>query len=403
MSRIALVSSSFAPYRGGVEEHVRHTAAALTARGHEVVIWTVDRGEHLGVGTVDGITVRYLPTPLHAARVGSLTRFARQVPGAWRAWRAAARQDRPSLLHVHCFGPNGLYAVTLAQRLGLPLVVTSHGETFMDAAVFADSALLRAGLRRALRRASAVTGVSEAVLTDLRGRFGLAHGSVIANGVPALVTGRTGLHEGAHESAHDGAHDGPPAAFAEGTGPVGGGQTPTIFAVGRLEPVKGFDVLLAALPRVLAFVPDARVRLGGSGSASGSLADQIGRLGLTDSVTPLGPLTGDQVAVGMASADVVVVPSRREAFGIVILEAWRAGTPVVASRVDGIAGLVEDGVTGLLVPPGDAPALAQACVRVLTDPALATALSAAGSVAVQSFSWDSVAQAYARIYSEVLG
>ena len=87
MSRIALVSSSFAPYRGGVEEHVRHTAAALLDRGHEVLVWTVDRGEHLGVRTVDGVTVRYLPTPLPAARVGAL-RPCRRCARTIRAGRA---------------------------------------------------------------------------------------------------------------------------------------------------------------------------------------------------------------------------------------------------------------------------------------------------------------------------
>lgn len=120
MSRIALVCSSFAPYRGGVEEHVRHTAAALVDRGHEVVVWTVDRGEHLGVRSIDGITARYLPTPLPAARVGALARFARVAPSAWRAWGTALRADRPDLLHVHCFGPNGVYAAALARRHTLP-------------------------------------------------------------------------------------------------------------------------------------------------------------------------------------------------------------------------------------------------------------------------------------------
>jgi len=377
MSRIALVSSSFAPYRGGVEEHVRHTAAALTARGHEVVLWTVDRGERLGVRTVDGITVRYLPTPLPAARWGSLTRFARGAPAAWRAWRDAARADRPNLLHVHCFGPNGVYAVSLARRLGLPLVVTSHGETTGDDHdAFGHSWLLRRALTAAIRDSAAVTAPTQSVLDDLSQRFGLGAGVVVPNGVDR--DGRAG----------DRVHA--PAA------------APIIAAVGRVEPIKGFDVLVDALPLVRHTMVSARVLIGGDGSAAAGLRAQADAAGLAEAVEILGWLDPPDVADLLAQADVVVVPSRREAFGIVVLEAWRAGTPVVASRVDGLGELIDDGATGILVPPGDAAALAQACVRILTDPTLAGTLSAAGSVAVQSFSWDAVADAYERIYSAAL-
>ncbi|MBK6886564.1 MAG: glycosyltransferase family 4 protein [Tetrasphaera sp.] len=183
-TRVALIASSFYPHIGGVEEHVRQIARELRDLGHEVVVWTVDRGEHLGVRTVDGVTVRYLPTPLPAARAGSLARFARAAPAAWRAWRNAPPADRPDPLHVHRSRPNGVSAAPLAARCHVPVVVTSHGETFMDVQVFEDSALLRTTLRKALAMAAAVTGVSEVVVADLRERFGLVHGAVIGNGVP---------------------------------------------------------------------------------------------------------------------------------------------------------------------------------------------------------------------------
>ena len=93
--RVALVTSSFHPHVGGVEEHVRQVALALRAQGHDVVVWTVDRGEHLGVQTVDGVLVRYLPTPLPSATPTGVARFARVAPAAWHAWREALRADRP--------------------------------------------------------------------------------------------------------------------------------------------------------------------------------------------------------------------------------------------------------------------------------------------------------------------
>lgn len=377
-TRVALIASSFYPHIGGVEEHVRQIARELRDLGHEVVVWTVDRGEHLGVRTVDGVTVRYLPTPLPAARAGSLARFARAAPAAWRAWRKALRADRPDLLHVHCFGPNGVYAAALAARCHVPVVVTSHGETFMDAQVFEDSALLRTTLRKALAMAAAVTGVSEVVVADLRERFGLVHGAVIGNGVP------------------------PAPLEASEPGPRHPRSDPTICAVGRLEPVKGFDLLLDALPSVLGTLPRARLRLGGSGSATESLTDQIQQLGIAEAVSLLGPLTQEQVATEMAAADVVVVPSRREAFGIVILEAWRAGTALVATNRDGPGTLVRHGVDGLLVDPDDAADVAAAILRVLSDQEYAARLGAAGRDRVAEFTWSAVAEAYARLFTAIL-
>lgn len=383
MSRIALISSSFHPHLGGVEEHVRQVAAGLRGRGHDVVIWTVDRGEHLGTQAVDGTLVRYLPTPLPASRPGNLLTFARTAPAAYRAWMAALRADRPHLLHVQCFGPNGAYAVALAARTGLPLVISSHGETTGDDHdVFTHSWQLRTALRRGIQRAAAVTGCSATVLADLRGRFGLAGGTVVPNGV--------------NLDAAVPRHDWMPAAAA---GAVTGGR---VMALGRLEHPKGFDLLVAAMPLVRESRPAATLRLCGEGSRREQLARAASELGLADSVTLPGRLSSDQVAVELATADVVVVPSRREAFGLVILEAWRAGTPVVATDRDGPAELIRDGVDGVLVDPTDRHALAAAIVGVLADPAYAARLAAGGRDAVGGFTWDAVAAAYERIYAAAL-
>ena len=156
--RIALISSSYAPAVGGVEETVRRLASGLQRNGHPVEVWTVDRDGGSSVATIDGITVRYLPTPLPAKSAGALARFVAAGPSAWRAWIRAFRTFRPGVAHVHCFGPNGLYALAVSRRFGIPLFLTSHGETIADdGGVFGRSALLRRGLRRAVARATAVT------------------------------------------------------------------------------------------------------------------------------------------------------------------------------------------------------------------------------------------------------
>ncbi|EWT02858.1 hypothetical protein N865_03070 [Intrasporangium oryzae NRRL B-24470] len=392
--RIALVSSSYRPHPGGVEEHVRHVARELQRAGHEVVVWTVDRGEHLGTRSVDGIEVRYLPTPLPARTPRALVSYAARSPRAWAAWFRAYREFRPDVLHVQCFGPNGLYALALHHLTRTPLVVSSHGETFGDDHdVFAESDLLRAGLRHALTRAAAVTGCSSYVLDDLRDRFGLADGLVVPNGIEL------------DEVVRPVRPDWWPRGAAVGT-PVGTGSTArdgaphVVLGVGRVEHNKGFDLLLRAAADLPA---TTHVVVGGEGSQRQALQTLAADLGLSERVHFPGRLSRAEVAGAMAQADVLAVPSRREAFGIVALEAWRGGTPLVMTSRGGARDFVHDGVDGLLVDPTDVPALTRAIREVLSDPGRGQGLSEAGRRSVTAYTWDRVARDYEGIYDTVLG
>jgi glycosyltransferase involved in cell wall biosynthesis len=370
--RIALISSSFAPDVGGVEEAVRNLAIGLAAQGHHVEVWTVDRAGGSSVSAVDGITVRYLPTPLPARSFGALVRFARAAPAAWRAWAASLHGFRPDLLHVHCFGPNGLYALRLSRRFGIALLVTSHGETIADdRGVFGRSALLRRGLRRALSRAAAVTAPSGVVLEDLKAHYGLVTGAVIPNGVDLSVT-----------------------ATADAS------VQPYLFAAGRLGFMKGFDLLLQALAQA-DLDPSIRLVIGGDGPERERLEALATSLGVKSRVDLRGWMDPQAVADAMAGALAVVVPSRMEAFGIVALEAWRSAAPLIMTDRGGARSFVRDGEDGILVDPEDAPAFAAALRRVLEDPALRATLSAAGRSRVQAFGWEQVVAQYKRLYADV--
>lgn len=371
--RVALVASSFHPHTGGVEQHVRQVAGELQRSGTDVVVWTVDRGDRLGEQHVDGIRVRYLPTPLPARSAAVLIRLLIAAPQTLRAWWRAYRDFRPDVLHVQCFGPNGIYALALHRLTGTPLVVTSHGETFADDhGAFDRSALLRGALRRAISRATAVTAPSHFVLEDLRTRFGLVEGDIVPNGV----------------------HLDDPAGRPAGMSP---GRV--VFAVGRLERMKGFDLLLDAVAEL--DDPTVQVVIAGDGAESDSLRDQAGRLGLSDRVQMPGRLSGEEVDAAMRSADVVVVPSRREAFGIVALEAWRAGTPVIGTCHGGMAEFITDGQDGLIIDPTSAPDLAAAIRRVLNDPEGAEAMTRLGTERVRAYSWARVADQYVGIYQGI--
>lgn len=373
--KVALISSSFAPDVGGVETHVRNVAGELAARGHQVEVWTADRGHGLRRDRVDDVVVHHLPIPLPRASMSGLAGFATAFPVALVAWLTVARRLRPDVLHVQCFGPNGVYGLLLSLLLRRPLVVSSHGETMADDHdVFARSAVLRRALVVATARARAVTGCSTPVLEDLRTRFRLRVGEVVPNGVHLA--------------------DAAPADSDE--------AVPYVFAVGRIQHNKGFDLLVDAFGRS-SLEPGVRLLIGGTGTDLPLLRELLGSAdpAWAGRVELLGRLEPDEVARLMSGAGVVAVPSRREAFGIVVLEAWRARTPLVAADVGGPRELVEDGVSGLLVEPEDPGALAVALERVLSDPALARRLADGGWAAVQRYTWSDVTSRYERIYRAV--
>ena len=149
-----------------------------------------------------------------------------------------------------------------------------------------------------------------------------------------------------------------------------------VGVVARLEPEKGHPTLLEAWPLVLRAVPDAYLLIVGEGSRREALEAQARDLRIAHRVVFTG--RRDDVPAVTAALDVAVLPSYREAQGLSILEAMALSRPVVASNVGGIPEMITDGVTGLLVPAHDAPALAEAITRLLRDHPYADTLARAG-------------------------
>jgi glycosyltransferase involved in cell wall biosynthesis len=164
-------------------------------------------------------------------------------------------------------------------------------------------------------------------------------------------------------------------ADMDGAAPVDLGLpsgTPMLLGLGRLHRNKAFDVLIRALPRL----PGAHAVIAGEGPERPALAALARDLGVADRVR----LPGWRGDVGslLAAADVFVCSSRQEPLGNMVIEAWSAHRPVVAAAIGGPAELIEGDRTGLLVPPDDPAALAEAIGQALADPALAAALAQAG-------------------------
>jgi len=374
--RIVLFPSAYAPAVGGVEELTARLARRLVESGDEVEIWTIRHPAELAPREeIDGLTVRRFELPLPRMSAGPLLRFPFDRRRALRSLAAAAAEFRPGLLHVQCFSANGVYATWLSRRLDVPLVVTLQGETVMDDHdIYERSTTLRLGLRLGLRRAAAVTACSRFVLADAEQRFGLpaGKGEVIPNGVEP------------DEAVPPQPLELPFVRF--------------VLGLGRIVEKKGFDLLLDAFAQLADRHPDLGLVLAGDGPQRPELVRHVAAARLEGRVVLPGSLSRAQVAWAMAAARVFVLPSRVEPFGIVVLEALRAGCPVVVSSRGGATEIVRDGVDGLVVDPTDVPALATAIDRVLTDAGLSSRLGDAGPVRAADFGWETIAQRYRRVH-----
>lgn len=374
MTRVALIASSFLPRVGGVEEHVANAALRLRDLGHDVSIWASDQGDPVPTDYC-GIPLTYLPCPMPARSTAAAARFIVDGSRAWAAWRNALRRERPDILHVHCFGPNGMYAMALSRTTGRPLVLSNHGETFMDAnRVFEHSALLRWGLKAALRHAAAVTSCSRFAAEDLA-QYGADPGSI--------------------EVVYNGIDPDEPSA-----GKLAGLPNRYVLGMGRLVSNKGFDQLIRAFA-ISAADPafgDVGLVIGGEGPERPALESLVNSLGLAGRVNLTGRLHRPQVGSAMAGATLLVVPSSVEAFGITILEGWRAGIPVVATRRGGPPEFVRDGDTGFLFDPDDVLGLSEHISRLLSNPGLCTRIGTNAQAAVEAFTWRRVAEQYDSLY-----
>lgn len=198
-----------------------------------------------------------------------------------------------------------------------------------------------------------------------------------------------------------------PGGRAAARATLGLDDRPTLLYVGRITPIKGLDTLLAAFARLRRDGAAARLLVVGGDTDEPvdghevAIRRRVAALGLRGDVAFVGAQPQEALRRYYVAADVTVLPSYYESFGMVALEAMACGSPVIATRVGGLATTVRDGVTGLLVPEGDASALAAAIGRLLTDAALGARLGLAGVAWAAGHRWPCVAHAIGREYARV--
>jgi glycosyltransferase involved in cell wall biosynthesis len=389
--KVAQLTTRYPPGPGGVERHVAELAPRLAARGHSVDVYTSDlyrefplerlapsvpREERTGFGAVHRLRVWSLPGELHYPFFRGLGR--------------ALDRASPEIVHAHTYGTNQIaVAARHRRRRGTPFVVTAHFHPIWSM----EGGRLRRRIRAlydrrlagpVLAEASRVivqTAEEERLLRSLG--LGLPPTTVIPPGFTPLPDPAPGA--ASFRSAHS----------------IPG---PYVLFVGRLASNKGLLDLATAFASIARRDPNLFLVLVGADGGWGARFDaRSAELGISGRVRRIGFLPGDaMLASAYREAALLALPSEYEAFGLVLLEAMTQGTPVVASRVGGIPEVVTHERTGLLVPPHDPAALADAIGRVLADPAGARRLGAAGRTeVVPRFTWESVAERLDGVYREV--
>lgn len=375
--RVLQLTQRFPPAVGGVEAHVLRLAAGLRDAGVDVAVATTDLRRDVPFERLPSV-VEPFPFSVRRHRAHKLADVPHGLGIVAPTMLLDALDSGADLLHAHAYGAFPMWAGSLAHALdGAGLVITPHSDRGRNS--WSKRAFDRVVPHFTLRRATRIIAVSRHEADHLAS-LGVDPGriAVIPNGVhlPEFV----GMAE--RRTTH---------------------ERLTGLFVGRLDPTqKG----LVPLVRSLALLPpslDFRVRLVGEDwGGLGVVRDLAARLGVVDRVEVVGAVSRSVLLEEYERADLLLLPSTFEPFGIVLLEAMAAGLPVVASNVGGVPEVVVDGETGLLVEPGNPGAIAAAVLRLVGDPGLRARLGGRGRERARSYSWDVLVPRVLAVYREAL-
>lgn len=400
--KVLVVSYLLDPQRGGgAATAALRLCQGLAERGVEVVAVTSHDERQPRTVTQDGIrTHAFRPRNLYWVADKSRQPWPKKVvwqlidtwnPQVYRYLRAIIQRERPDVVHVHKMrGLSPAVWSAAAAEQCVPIVHTCHDYEVVSPEGLLDSAVGRMALARhpVLRPYQAARAWwSRAVhVITAPSRFTLD-----------TVTG-LGFFDRARPLVVPNSHGFRAAELASLTHAISEppGDTFNYLYLGRLETVKGIDVLLRAFAAIAAAAPHVRLDVAGDGSRGDALRAAYGGL---SQVRFHGHVAGDEKRRLIAAADALVMPSIvREVFGISIAEAYAFGKPVIAARIGGMPELVRPGQTGLLVEPGDEAGLQEALGALAADRDRARAMAPACAAAARAYTLEAVTDSYLSAY-----
>jgi glycosyltransferase involved in cell wall biosynthesis len=310
--------------------------------------------------------------------------FSTRLLVSWYRWWLLRLHRRFHFDVLHCHGvyPPGYLAALCRKRLHVPSVITSHGGDIRQGNIRLGKPVLQRRYQQALQDADVLVSISRFTEDNFRRLCPGTRIVSIPNGVD-------------------------PEPFAQ-PAPRPANLDPSIRSkeyvlfLGRLKNRKGVDLLLQALAQTPA---NGRIQLliGGDGEERAALESLAKTLNVTDRVRFLGAVHGPIKIFLLQNALCTAMPSRDwEAFPLVVLESYAAGTPVLATRIPGLEDLIQPGRTGWLAPPESPNELADALTRNLAAPAVAHSMRADILDHVRGFSWQAIARRHVQLYQDLL-
>ncbi|MGH8910463.1 MAG: glycosyltransferase family 4 protein [Egibacteraceae bacterium] len=377
--RVGFVSRRFFPTISGMSVYAANLLRELVAAGHDVTMVSQYRNDPLGVRVYGGGP----PPPVPGVRVlGRESRgeqqggaFERDVADLVGVLRAEHRRQPFDVIHAQYAYPPGLAALQAGRELGVPVVVSVQG---------GDGHWVGSCCAHHEDAMRVVLGGADALLIGSRSFAG-------------EVTARLGTPPGRWTIVPGGVDT---QAFTPGT--RSRREPPVLLYHGRIDARKGALDVVEAVAALAALRP-VRLLLSGIGPDSDVVAARVRELGLGHKVELAGYVAYDDAPAVYRRGDVFVSPTYAEGFSNTILEAMASGLPVVSTRAVGVVDCLRDGHNGLLVDPGDVPALTGALRRLLDDPALGARLADTALREVRAcYSWHAVAAQIVGVYERVV-
>ena len=371
--RVALVGDEYYPDIGGASHYAFELSLQLVKLGIEPIVITHAHQGQLEEEEIAGVQIKrvkglVLNNPHRAASPLLFHRCYKYI------------QDMGvALVHgLDIYSSMAQMAVCFARRHQIPCVLTCHSVIESPLLIYLHRPMLLT-----LRKANYVIAVSQAAAQFCHS-LGLPEEriAIVPNGVDLSCFNRK----------------------VDGSlirKQLGLGTSPLVVTALRLIKRKNPAQLISAFAKVLEVVPDAKLVIAGSGPEKDKLIRQVRRLDITNSVFLPGVLLKEQIAQLMAIANVFVLPSRTEAFGLAALEAAATGVPVICSDSGGIPEVFQNGFDSLLYPPGNNNAMAESMICLLQDKELAKKLGGNAIKTAGRFTWEIAAERMLQVYEKV--